>query len=206
MLVFFDDIFVYSKSAEEHEHHLNIVLECLLRHQLFANEKKCTFGQRQIEYLGHVISGKGVAADRSKIEVMCNWPKPQNLKELRGFLGLTGYYRRFVSGYAKIAWPLTELLKKDCFGWNASAEAAFCSLKSAMTQAPVLALPNFSQLFVVETDASGHGLGAVLMQSHHPIAYFSQVLPRTARQKSVYELELMAIVFVVQKWRHYLLG
>lgn len=164
------------------------------------------FGQGKIEYLGHAISGEGVAADQTKIHTMLHWPTPKTLRELRGFLMLTGYYRRFVSGYAKIAWPLTDLLKKDGFSWSVQAEAAFQALKVAMTEVPVLALPDFTQTFVVETDASGHGLGAVLMQNQHPLAYFSQVLPQNARHKSVYEQELMAIVFVIQKWRHYLLG
>lgn len=137
---------------------------------------------------------------------MVNWPRSENVRELLGFLGLTGYYRRFVKGYAKVAWPLTELLKKDRFQWDEVSETAFENLKTAMTNVPVLALPDFSQEFIVETDASGQGLGAVLMQNSHPVAYFSRVLPQSARQRSVYERELMAIVFAVQKWCHYLMG
>lgn len=111
-----------------------------------------------------------------------------------------------MNGYAKIAWPLTDLLKASGFNWNEQAEAAFTKLKKAMTEVPVLALPDFSREFVVETDASRHRLGAVLMQNQHPIAYFSRVLSMSARSKSVYERELMAIVFAIQKWRHYLMG
>lgn len=108
--------------------------------------------------MGHIISKKGVAADESKVAAMLDWSRPKSLKELRGFLGLTGYYRRFVEAYEKIAWPLTPQLKKDSFGWNEAAEAAFTKLKMALTTVPILALPNFSQPFVIETDASGHGL------------------------------------------------
>ncbi|RVX15868.1 Retrovirus-related Pol polyprotein from transposon 297 [Vitis vinifera] len=206
VLVFFDDILVYSKDLKEHCDHLQSVLSILANHLLHNNGKKCLFAKPQLEYLGHLVSAKGVAADPNKISAMVEWPTPKSLKELQGFLGLTGYYRRFVEGYGVISWPLTQQLKKDAFNWNLEAEAAFQKLKTAMTTIPVLALPNFSQLFIVETDASGYGLGAVLMQSHRPVAYFSQVLLARERQKSIYERELMAIVLAVQKWRHYLLG
>lgn len=144
--------------------------------------------------------------DPEKVATMTNWPTQRNLKELKGFLGLTGYYRKFIAGYAHIAQPLTDQTRKDQFGWNEEATVAFEQLKQRMLQAPILIMPNFTRNFVVETDASGYGIGAVLSQEGHPIAYFSKVLGVWARLKSIYEKELMAIVLAILKWRHYLLG
>jgi len=161
--VFFDDILIYSTSLEEHILHLDIVFQCLISNQFFLKRSKCLFGQESIEYLGHIISRQGVGPNPEKIKAMQCWPTPSSLKQLRGFLGLTRFYRKFIRHYASIAAPLTDLLKKNVFSWSTEAQQAFDELKSTMSQAPVLALPNFQEDFVLETDASGHGMGAVLL-------------------------------------------
>lgn len=206
VLVFFDDILIYSQSWGEHMKHLRRVMELLRQNSFVARRSKCEFGVRQVEYLGHVISENGVETDLGKIEAMKNWPVPKTVKELRGFLGLTGYYRRFIRKYGIIAKPLNMLLQKGGFRWSDTAQKAFEELKEAMTQAPVLSLPDFKLPFEIETDASGHGIGAVLMQNKHPIAFISQALAPKHQGLSTYEKEFLAIVLAVTKWRSYLLG
>ncbi|PNX95727.1 retrotransposon-related protein [Trifolium pratense] len=194
VLVFFDDILVYSKSEEEHVQHLKSVLAVLVEHCFVANKSKCKFGCLHIDYLGHIISGEGVSVDPDKVKCILEWPEPKNVKGVRGFLGLTGYYRKFVKDYGKIARPLTDLTKKDNFQWGEQAKAAFERLKIIMTTSPVLVLPNFSLPFEIECDAAGRGVGAVLMQNKQPIAYFSKALSDNNLAKSVYEKELMALL------------
>ncbi|GAU45146.1 hypothetical protein TSUD_253790 [Trifolium subterraneum] len=206
VLVFFDDILIYSKDMTEHYKHLEQVLNILLSHSFVANQSKCNFGCEHVNYLGHIIYGKGVAVDADKIRCVLEWPSPKNVKGVRGFLGLTGYYRKFIKDYGKIAKPLTELTKKDNFLWGKEAAEAFEKLKLIMTTAPVLVLPNFDLPFEVECDAAGRGIGAVLMQNKQPIAFFSKALSEGNLAKSVYEKELMALVLSIQHWRHYLLG
>jgi hypothetical protein len=167
---------------------------------------KCSFGQQRLNYLGHFIEQNGVAVDLAKIQAMLTWPRPSNIKALWGFVGLTRYYRKFIQHYGTIARPLTQLLKKDAFGWNEKASDSFDRLKEAMTNAPVLALPDFSKTFVIECDASGCGIRAVLMQDRCPIAYFSQALNGRNLNLSTYEKEMLALVTSIQRWRPYLLG
>ncbi|XP_042952144.1 uncharacterized protein K02A2.6-like [Carya illinoinensis] len=165
VLVFFDDILVYSKSRAEHLGHLSKVLSLLQQHSLYAKRSKCKFAVGEIDYLGHVINANGVMADATKVAAMLEWPEPKNVKSLREFLGLTGYYRKFIRNYGSIAGPLTDLLKKNAFSWSEETRKAFKALKQAVAHPPVLRLPDFSKPFVIECDASGMGLGAVLMQS-----------------------------------------
>ena len=139
------------------------MFKTLAEHQHYAKLSKCVFSTSEVEYLGHVISGQGVETDPKKIEAMKEWLVPKTLKALKGFLGLTGYYRKFIKGYGQIASPLTALLKKDTFAWSDKAEQAFEKLKEAISQPSVLALPDFTQSFVVKCDASGVGIGVVLI-------------------------------------------
>ena len=138
---------------EEHLEHLQVAFSLLASHHLVINKKKCSFAAARIEYLGQIISREGVAADPEKIWHILHWPLPKDIKELREFLGLTGYYRRFVRGYGKITEPLTQLLRKNSFHWGTAATKAFTELKTDMTSVPVLAMPNFGKEFIVETDA-----------------------------------------------------
>ncbi|KAF7843765.1 putative mitochondrial protein [Senna tora] len=155
-----------------------------------------------IEYLGHIVSSKGLAADPHKLFAMVEWPVPTNLKQLRGFLGLTGYYRRFIKHYASVAQPLTSLLKKDSFKWSSSSQEAFDVLKRCMVSAPVLAMPDFSQQFVVETDASTIGIGAVLSQNRHPIAFFSKQLTNRLKGASAYRIQEESVTSVTLQQIH----
>ncbi|GJT86340.1 putative mitochondrial protein [Tanacetum coccineum] len=177
-LVFFDDILIYSKSLVDHVVHLQSVLQVMRHNQLYAKLSKCVFGSKQVEYLGHVISDKRVAIDPSKIKAMENWLVPANVKQLRGFLGLTGHYKRFIKACASISKPLTLLLQKNGFKWNNEAQLAFEQLKQAMISAPVLALTDFKKEFTMETDASGVALErwrGYLLDRHFKIKteYFS---------------------------------
>ncbi|KAJ9553062.1 hypothetical protein OSB04_017107 [Centaurea solstitialis] len=206
VLVFFDDILVYSPTHELHLTHLASVFETLSTHKYYAKFSKCVFGVERVQYLGHYISGDGISVDSEKINAILSWPIPTNITQLRGFLGLTGYYRRFVRNYSHIAAPLTDLLKGSLFDWSDVATHAFNTLKTAMTSLPTLALPNFTVPFDVTTDASGTSIGAVLSQNEHPIAFFSKKLSPRMQSASAYHRELFAITEVIQKWRHYLLG
>jgi hypothetical protein len=204
ILVFFDDILVYSSSWTEHLQHLRVVLEVLRAHDLHVKQSKCSFATETVAYLGHVISADGVAMDHMR--AVSSWPQPRSARGLRGFLGLAGYYRRFIKDFGTIAGPLTQLLKKDAFLWSDTASTAFDALKQALTAAPVLHLPHFTRDFVVDCDASGSGFGAVLHQGDGPIAYFSRQFAPRHLKIAAYERELIGLVQEVRHWRTYLWG
>ncbi|KAJ1704458.1 hypothetical protein LUZ63_004237 [Rhynchospora breviuscula] len=177
-----------------------------LMNELFVKSSKCTFAISEIAFLGHIISAVGVAADQSKLSAVSAWPPPNNQRQLRSFLGLAGYYRRFVRHYASIAASLTDLLTKDGFHWSQKEQEAFEQLKMALMTVPVLSLPYFNCPFIVETDASEVGIGAVLSQDKHPIAFYSKKLSPLMQGKSTYIREMFVIQSAVMKWRQYLLG
>lgn len=205
VLVFVDDILIYSKTLSDHVQHLQSVLQILTKHQLKVKSSKCSFAQQRLAYLGHIVSPNGVSTDEEKIQVVRNWPTPTCVKELRGFLGLAGYYRKFVRHYGLLSKPLTNLLRKgQIYMWTDETEKAFQALKHALVTAPVLAMPDFAEPFIVETDASDKGIGAVLIQKQHPIAFLSHALGPRHQGLSTYEKESLAIILAVEHWRPYL--
>ncbi|CAA7044956.1 unnamed protein product [Microthlaspi erraticum] len=207
VIIFIDDILVYSRSQEEHATHLRLVLEKLREQKLFAKLSKCSFWQREMGFLGHIVSAEGVSVDPAKIEAIRDWPRPSSATEIRSFLGLAGYYRRFVKGFATMAQPMTKLTGKDVpFVWSAECEESFSQLKEMLTTTPVLALPEPGKPYMVYTDASGIGLGCVLMQEGRVIAYASRQWQGSERNRPTHDLELGAVIFALKIWRSYLLG
>jgi hypothetical protein len=200
-----DDILVFSKTLEEHKKHLQEVFAILQANSLYLKKSKCSFAQTKIEYLGHVISSAGVATAPDKIQAVKEWETPENAKQLRSFLGLAGYYRKFIQHYGLISKPLTDLLKKHSqFIWTPQHQHCFDTLKNALITAPVLSLPDFSKPFIIETDASDKGIGAVLMQQGNPVAYLSKALSNRSQALSTYEKECLAIILAVDRWKPYL--
>ena len=207
VVVFIDDILIYSKNEEEHAEHLRIVLQRLRDHKLYAKFSKCEFWLDSVKFLGHTISSEGISVDPSKIQEVMDWKPPKSIHQIRSFLGLAGYYRRFVPDFSRIAKPMTELLKKGVkFVWDEKCEEAFHTLKQHLTTAPVLAQPDNSKPYEVYCDASGTGLGCVLMQENRVIAYASRALRIHEKNYPTHDLELAAVVHALKIWRHYLMG
>ncbi|XP_043805273.1 uncharacterized protein LOC122721498 [Manihot esculenta] len=199
VVVFIDDILVYSKTKEEHDRHLRIVLQMLREKQLYAKFSKCEFGLNEISFLGRVVSAEGIRVDPKKIETILAWKPPKNITEVRSFLGLAGYYRTFVKGFSQIAAPLTRLLQKNVkFEWNDKCQASFDRLKAMLIEAPVLTQPVSGKDFVIYSDASHNGLGCVLMQDGKVVAYASRQLKSHERNYPTHDLELAAIVFALK--------
>src|ERR1700680_1182957 len=211
VIVFLDDVLVYSRSKEEHDKHLRIVLETLRENKLYAKLSKCEFYSKEISFLGHVINEYGIKMEPSKVDAVSKWPQPKNVHDIRSFLGLAGYYRKFVKDFSKIASPLTELLHKSKkFQWTDEQEQAFHTLKVAVSTAPVLIVPDPKLAYTVLTDASGYAIGAALCQDHgnglQPCAYLSRKMNEHEKNYPVHEQELLAIVHALREWRHYFLG
>jgi hypothetical protein len=207
VIVFLDDILIYSKNEEEHEQHVKQVLDILRQNKLYAKLSKCEFFQHEVSFLGHRFSAKGKEMDPDKVKAITEWPVPKTVTELRSFLGLCGYYRTFVKGFSHIVSPLSELFKKENkYEWGNTQQTAFETIKQAISQAPVLALPDPSLPYTVKADASGFAVGAALEQQGKPIAFLSKKMNDAERRYPVHEQELLAIVLALREWRHYLLG
>ncbi|GJR25962.1 putative reverse transcriptase domain-containing protein [Tanacetum coccineum] len=194
-------------NKQEHEEHLKIILELLKKEELYAKFSKCEFWIPKVQFLGHVIDSEGIHVDPAKIESIKDWASPKSPTEIRQFLGLAGYYRRFIEGFSKIAKPMTKLTQKKVkFEWGDKQEAAFQLLKQKLCSAPILALPEGSEDFIAYCDASKKGLGAVLMQREKVISYASRQLKIHEKNYTTHDLELGAVVFALKIWRHYLYG
>jgi hypothetical protein len=207
VVVFIDDILVYSKNEDEHTEHLHTVLQRLCDHRLYAELSKCDFWLREINFLGHTISQDGVSVDHEKVQEVMDWKPPTTVRQIQSFLGLAGYYRRFFPDFSRIAKTMAQLLKKGVkYEWSQKCEDAFHTLRQHLTTAPVLAQPDNTKSFEVYCDASGTGLGCVLMQDNRVIAYASRALRSHEQNYPTHDLELAAVVHALKIWRHYLMG
>ena len=207
VVVFIDDILVYSKDRESHETHLRVVLETLRKEQLYAKLSKCEFWKNEVSFLGHIVSKEGIRVDRKKIEVVVEWKPPRNVTEVRSFLGLAGYYKRFVKGFSMTAAPMTRLLQRNVkYEWSEKCQRSFDKLKAFLTEAPVLTQPTCGREYVIFCDASLNGLRCVQMQEGKVVAYASRQLKPHEKNYPTHDLELATIVFTLKIWRHYLYG
>jgi hypothetical protein len=207
MVVFIDDILIFFKNEEEHDKHLHMVLQKLRENQLYAKLNKCEFWLKEVSFLGHISSKGGIFVDPSKVKDVLSWNTPQNVSDIRSFLGLAGYYRRFIDGFSKISKPMTELLAKGkTFEWTRRREASFQELKKRLTTTPILTMPNMEKPFSIYCDASGQGLGCVLKQDGHVVAYASRQLRKYEEKYPTHDLELATMVHALKIWRHYNIG
>ncbi|CAM8960386.1 unnamed protein product [Rhodiola kirilowii] len=206
VVVYFDDILVYSASEAQHLHHLRKVFEVLREQQLYTNTKKCHFFTNEVTFLGYIVSREGIQMDPGKVEAIVSWPTPTNIHEIRSFHGLASFYRRFIRNFSTVIAPITDCLKGGRFTWTTEAEEAFQLLKQKVTEAPVLILPDFFELFEDHCDASNVGVGGVLSQKNKPVAFFSEKLNDVRTKYSTYDKEFYAIVRCLEYWRHYLIS
>ena len=211
VIVFLDDILIYSKTKEEHEEHVEKVLKLLRENKLYAKESKCEFFKSEVSFLGHVVSSKGISMEDHKVKAVKEWPVPKDVSDVRSFLGLAGYYRKFVRNFSEIAAPISELLQKDIvFKWGEEQSIAFEKLKHALTTAPVLIIPDDSLPYHVRADSSGFAVGAGLMQDQgngmQPCSFMSKKLLPAEKNYRVHEQEMLAIICALKEWRHFLSG
>jgi hypothetical protein len=207
VVVFINDFLIFSKTKEVHKKHLRLVLEKLRSIKLYAKFSKCEFWLTKVAFLGHVISTGGVSVNPTKVKDVLNWMPPMNASEIRSFLGLAGYYRRFIKDFSKIANPVMKLLEKNTtFEWTAECQANFEELRKHLTSAPVLVLLDLTKKFDIYCDASHRGLGCILMQEGQAVCYASPQLRKHEENYPTHDLELAAVVHALKIWRHYLIG
>ncbi len=214
VIVYIDDILIYSKTLEEHIHQVRSVLRRLIKHQLYAKLEKCEFHTTSVAFLGYIISPEGIVMDDNKVNAVINWPCPKNLKELQRFLGFANFYRRFIRGFSSVAAPLTSMKKRIShrLHWTPAAVEAFDQLKHRFTTAPILHHPDPDLPFIVEVDASNIGIGAILSQRQgspakmYPCAFYSRKLTPSERNFDVGDRELLAMKSALEEWRHWLKG
>ena len=198
---------MYSKDRENHDTHLRVVLETLRKEQLYAKLSKCEFWLNKVSFLGHIVSKEGIRVDPKKIEVVVEWKPPRNFTEVCSFLGLVGYYGRFVKGFSMTAAPMIRLLQKNVkFEWSEKCQRSFDKLKAFLTKAPVLTQLTCNKEYVIFSDTSLNGLGCVRMQEGKVVAYASRQLKLHEKNYPTHDLKLVAIVFALKIWRHYLYG
>jgi hypothetical protein len=203
---FSSTIFFYSKSDSDHEEHLRLVLQKLRDNQLYAKYSKCEFWIGEVPFLGHIISNGGISLDPAKVKEIVVWSIPTTVIEIRSFLGLVGYYRRFIEGFSKIAKPMTSLLQKGReFKWDEKCQDSFDQLKKRLMSPPVLVMPDLQKGFDIYCDACGQGLRCVLMQEGHVIAYASSQLRKHELNYPTHDLELAPVVHALKIWRHYIM-
>nr|CAN82874.1 hypothetical protein VITISV_013688 [Vitis vinifera] len=201
VVVYLDDIVIYSNTLKEHKEHLRKVFKILRQNELYVKKEKCSFAKEEVSFLGHRIRDGKLMMDNSKVKAIQEWDPPTKVPQLRSFLGLVNYYRRFIKGYSARAAPLTDLLKKNkAWEWDERCQQAFEDLKKAVIEEPVLALPDHTKVFEVHTDALDFAIGGVLMQERHPIAFESRKLNDTERRYTVQEKEMTAIVQASSPW------
>jgi hypothetical protein len=225
VIVYMDDILVYSQNEEEHVEHVKAVLARLRTHRLYVKLSKCEFHRPEVKFLGFVVGREGIRMDTDRIETIRDWPEPQSVKDIQMFLGFTGFFRRFVPSYSRVTAPLTEMLKKKAreamsgrFELTPKARGAFEELKTAFSSPPLMRHFDPQKPILLVTDASGYAVAGIMLQPEgeapdtsrisdwHPVAYYSQKLTEIERRYEVHDQELLAIVSAFKKWRHYLEG
>jgi hypothetical protein len=206
VVVYIDDILIYSGSLEEHVEHLCKVFQILRENKLYAKFEKCKFGVTEVDFLGHSITQKGLKMDDHKVKAIVDWEPPKSVPALRSFLGLASYYRKFIKNFAEIATPLTNLLKKFAvtYEWEGACDEAIETLKGILVKAPMLKLPDFDKDFEIHSNPSDFAIGGVLVQEGRPVAFESKKLSETERRWPTHEKEMSAVIHCLKSWGHYI--